>query len=41
MNWLHELSNIYDLQLLCSNDAIKCHFGVMLARYLVVGSFAT
>ena len=41
MNWLHELSNIYDLQLLCSTDAVECHLDVKLARYLVVGSFAT
>ena len=36
-----ELSNIYDLQLLCSTDAVECHFDVALARYLGVGSFAT
>ena len=41
MNWLHELSNIYNLRLLCSTDAVECHFDVKLARYLVVGSFAT
>ena len=43
MNGLHELSNIYDLQLLCSTDAVECHFDVklQLARYLGVGSFAT
>ena len=43
MNGLHELSNImiYDLQLLCSTDAVECHFDVKLARYLGVGSFAT
>ena len=40
-NGLHELSNIYDLQLLCSTDAVECHFDVKLARYLGVGSFAT
>ena len=31
MNGLHELSNIYNLQLLCSTDAVKCHFDVKLA----------
>ena len=41
MNGLHELSNIYDPQLLCSTDAVECHFDVKLARYLGVGSFAT
>ena len=41
MNGLHELSNIYDLQLLCSTDAVDCHFDVKLAIYLGVGSFAT
>ena len=41
MNGLHELSNIYDLQLLCSTDAVEFHFDVKLARYLGVGSFAT
>ena len=41
MNGLHELSNIYDLQLLCLTDAVECHFDVKLARYLGVGSFAT
>ena len=41
MNGLHELSNIYDLQLLCSTDAVECHFDVKLARCLGVGSFAT
>ena len=29
---------IYDLQLLCSTDAVECHFDVKLAKYLVVGS---
>ena len=28
MNGLHELSNIYDLQLLSSTDAVECHFDV-------------
>ena len=41
MNELHELSNIYDLQLLCSTDAVECHFDIKLTRYLSVGSFAT
>ena len=31
MNGLHELSNIYNLQLLCSTDAVECHFDVKLA----------
>ena len=41
MNLLHELSNIYDLRLLCSTDAVECHFDVKLARYFGVGSLAT
>ena len=41
MNGIHGLSNIYDLQLLCSTDAVECHFDVKLARYHGVGSFAT
>ena len=41
MNGLHELSNIYDLQLLCSTDAVECHFDLKLVRYFGVGSFAT
>ena len=41
MNGLHELSNIYDLQLLCLTDAGECHFDVKLARYFGVGSFRT
>ena len=48
MNGLCELSNIQDLQLFCSTDAVECQFDVKLARYLVVGvtifyfrSFAT
>ena len=41
MNRLHELSNIYDLQLLCSTDAVECHFDLKLARYFGVGNFAT
>ena len=41
MNGLHELSNINGLQLLCSTKAVECHFDVKLARYFVVGSFAT
>ena len=31
MNGLHELSNIYNLRLLCSTDAVECHFDVKLA----------
>ena len=41
MNALHELSNIYDIQLLCSTDDVECHFDVKLARCLGVCSFAT
>ena len=32
MNGLHELSNIYDLQLLCSTDAVECHFDVKVGE---------
>ena len=38
MNGLHELSNIFDLHLLCLTNAVECHFDVKLARYLGVGS---
>ena len=31
MNGLRELSNIHDLQLLCSTDAVECQFEVKLA----------
>ena len=41
MNGLQEESNTYNLQLLCSNDAVECHFDVKLARYFVIGSFAS
>ena len=37
MNGLRELSNIHDLQLLCSTDAVECQFDVKLERYLGVG----
>ena len=37
MNGLRELSNINDLQLLCSTDAVGCQFDVKLVRYLGVG----
>ena len=37
MDGLRELSNIQNLQLLCSINAVECQFDVNWARYLGVG----
>ena len=38
MNGLHELSNIYDLQLLCSTDAVECHFPSSLIKLACIST---
>ena len=38
MNGLHELSNIYDLQLLCSTDAVECHLWSSLVKLVCIST---
>ena len=38
MNGLRELSNIYDLQLLCSTDAVECHFPSSLVKLVCIST---